>query len=158
MLARTSGSLALIAVVALAARAAGQMSPTTDVRMLALRSLQAGRTVRVAGQNIGTLTGSFVEVHDGAFWLQDRPSNRSVPVAGIDSMWVSRSHATTGALVGGLIGSVVGLVAISGKSCTLGDSGCIGGAYLESAGITLGGLLVGALIGSGTKSWQLRFP
>src|SRR5512143_2945101 len=35
---------------------------------------------------------------------------------------------------------------------------CLSGAYLESTGITLGGILLGALIGSGTRSWQLRFP
>ncbi len=157
MLVRTRCNIALAAVVALAARASGQASPP-DLRALSLRSLQVGRSVRITGRDIGTLSGPFVEVREGALWLRGQPANRNVPVAGIDSVWVARSHAATGALVGGLIGSVVGLVAISGKSCPLGDNGCLGGAYLESAGITLGGLLVGALIGSGTKSWQLRYP
>jgi hypothetical protein len=155
---RTSGSLALAAVVALAPRAAGQASPP-DLRVLALRSLQVGRTVRIAGRDIGTLTGPLLEVREGTLWLEQQPANRMVPIAGIDSMWVKGGgHAGAGALVGGLIGSVVGLAAVSGRHCQLGDTACLGGTYVESAGIALGGLLVGALIGSGMKSWQLRYP
>ena len=123
-----------------------------------MRSLQAGRTVRVRGHDVGTLTGSAIGVHDGALWLQGEPRSRQVSIADIDWVWVSRGHAATGALVGGLIGAVVGVAAIAGRSCQLGDRACLNGAYLESSGIALGGLLVGALIGSGTRNWQLPYP
>jgi hypothetical protein len=99
-----------------------------------------------------------VGVQDGALWLHVQPRDRQVTIAQIDSVWVSRNHATTGALVGGLIGGGVGAVAASGKTCQLGDGACLTGAYLESVVITLGGALLGALVGSGTRSWQLRFP
>lgn len=158
MFARTSWSLALVAVTCLASQAAGQSAPPPDLRLLSLRALQAGRPVRVRGHDIGALTGSVLGVYDGALWLHDRPRDSQVSIAEIDSVWVGRSHATTGALVGGLIGLVAGAAAVSGKTCQLGDDACIGGLYLESAGITLGGMLLGALIGSGTRSWQLRFP
>ena len=81
-----------------------------------------------------------------------------MPLTGIDSVWVSRGHAGTGALVGGLIGAVVGVAAISGRSCQLGDSNCIAGASLAATGIMLSGVLVGALIGDGEKSWERRYP
>jgi hypothetical protein len=159
MYARGGWTLGLVGVVVLSAGAAGQVSPVTDVRVLALRSLQTGRTVRVRGRDIGTLTGSFVEVRDGVLWLQHQSTSRSALVAGIDSMWVSRSRTSTGALVGGLIGSVLGLVVtISGNTCFVDDVDCITGKYLTLTGISLGGLIVGALIGSGAKSWQLRYP
>ncbi|OLC35258.1 MAG: hypothetical protein AUH81_10615 [Candidatus Rokubacteria bacterium 13_1_40CM_4_69_5] len=153
------GSLALVAVIALAAQAAGQAAPPPDLRVIALRSLKVGRDVRVSGRDIGTRAGSFGAVRDGALWLQGQPADHTVPVAGIDSMWVkSGGHAATGALIGGLMGTVVSLAVISGKSCAFGDRGCLWGLYAESAGITLAGLLVGAMIGSGAKSWQLRYP
>lgn len=158
MFARTSWSLALVAVTCLASQAAGQGAPPPDLRLLSLRALQAGRTIRVRRHDLGTLTGSVLGVHDGALWLHDQPRDRQVSIAEIDSLWVGRSHATTGALVGSLIGLVAGAVAVSGKACQLGDSACLNGAYAESTGITLGGMLLGALIGSGTRSWQLRFP
>jgi hypothetical protein len=158
MLTRTSWGVALVAAVGLAGRAAGQSAPTPDLRVLSLRSLQAGRTVRVRGQDIGTLTGSVAGVRDGALWLGGPSAERRVPLAGIDSVWVSRGHAGTGALVGGLVGAVVGAAAMSGKSCQLGDSNCMVGASLAATGIMLGGILVGALIGGESKSWELRYP
>jgi hypothetical protein len=154
-----SGSLALVGVLALTARAAGQAAPPPDLRVIALRSVKVGRDVRVTGRDIGTHAGAFGAVRDGALWLQGQPADHNVPVAGIDSMWVkSGGHASTGALIGGLVGTVVSIAVISGKSCDFGDSGCLGGLYAASAGITLAGLLVGAVIGSGAKSWQLRYP
>lgn len=161
MFARTSWSLALVAVTCLASQAAGQSAPPPDLRLLSLRALQSGRTVRVRGHDLGALTGSVLGVYDGALWLHDRPRDRRVSIAEIDSVWVGRSHATTGALVGGLIGLVVGAAAVSGKTgetCQLDYSACLARPYLETTGITLGGILLGALIGSGTRSWQLRFP
>lgn len=158
MLLRTHSSPALALMIALAAQAAGQAAQP-DLRVLSLRSMQVGRTVRVVGREIGTLTGALLEVREGTLWLQHQPANRMVPIAGIDSMWVKGGgHAAAGALVGGLIGSVVGLAVVSGKQCQLGDTSCLTGSYLESAGIALGGMLVGALIGSGTKNWQRRYP
>jgi hypothetical protein len=159
MFTRTTCSLALVAVVALPARAVGQVSQPADVRVLALRGLQAGRTVRVAGRDIGTVTGSFMEVRDGTLQLQDQSVSRMVPVAGIDSMWAKTGgHAATGALVGSLAGAVVGFAANSGRSCAQSDVSCFEAAWEKWSGIALGGMLVGALIGSGAKRWQLRYP
>jgi hypothetical protein len=158
MFARTSWGVALVAAVGLAGRAAGQGAPTPDLRVLSLRSLQAGRTVRVSGRDLGTLTGSVVGVRDGALWLGGPSAGRRVPVTGIDSVWVSRGHAGTGAVVGVLIGAVVGVAAVSGRSCASLDINCAAGAYLTATAIMLSGGLVGALIGDGAKSWDLRYP
>lgn len=147
----------IVASFCVAARAGGQSAAAPDLRVVFLRSFEAGRALKVSGRDVGTITGSFAEVRDSALVFEGRPGRR-VPIAGIDSMWVSKGHGSTGAIVGGVVGLVVAVVAISGKTCQIGDTACQSGAYLESSGITLGGTLVGALIGSGIKSWHLRFP
>jgi hypothetical protein len=157
MVARTRWYVALALALSLADRAHGQ-APPPDLRALSLRSLHAGRTIRISGREIGTLTGPVAGVRDGALWLGVEPAARSVPLAGIDSVWVSHGHAETGALVGSLIGAVVAIAVMSGKACELGDSGCIVGRSAALTGIMLSGTLLGAVIGGGTKSWQLRYP
>jgi hypothetical protein len=156
MFARTGWCVAL-GLVALAGTAAGQ-TPAPDLRALSLRSLQAGRTIRISGREIGTLTGPVAGVHDGALWLGVEPAAHSVPLAVIDSVWVTRSHVATGAVVGALVGVAVGVAVMSGKTCQLGDSACIVGGSFAITGFMLGGSLVGIAIGSGAKSWQLRYP
>jgi len=157
MFARASWYAALVLAVSLAGRAAGQ-APAPDLRALSLRSLRAGRTIRISGREIGTITGPVAGVRDGALWLGAEPAARSVPLAGIDSVWVARGHPGTGALIGTLIGAVVAVAVMSGSSCDWSDSACITGASLAGTGIMLGGTLVGVAIGSGAKSWQLRYP
>jgi len=49
MFARTSWYAALVLVVSPAGRAAGQ-APAPDLRALSLRSLRAGRTIRISGR------------------------------------------------------------------------------------------------------------
>jgi hypothetical protein len=129
-----------------------------DLRMLSLKSLRAGRSIRVGGRDFGTLTGSFAGVRDGSLWLGAEPTGRGVPVAGIDSVWVGHSHATTGAIVGGLVGIVLGAAVISGQRCSFVDNGCMTSAYGTFAGVSLGTTLLGAIIGGATKSWDLRYP
>ncbi len=163
MLADSARRAALVAAIALAARAAAaQTAPAQaagpDVRTLSLRSLKAGRAIRVGGRDFGTLTGSFAGVRDGSLWLGVEPSGRSVPVAGIDSVWVSRGHSTTGAIVGAVVGVIVGAAALSGKYCEFGDQGCITGRMAGFTGIMVGSSLLGAAIGGGVKSWDLRYP
>ena len=149
-------SILLIAGLSVAARVAGQSAPRPDLRVLFLRSLDAGAALRVKSRDVSVISGSFGGVRDSALWLA--PPGESVPIAGIDSMWTSHGHAGTGAIVGAVVGSVAALVALSGKTCQLGDSGCVYGAILERSAIVLGGTLVGAEIGGGIKTWRLRFP
>jgi len=157
MFARPRWYVALVVSLSLAGRAAGQ-APAPDLRALSLRSLRAGRTIRISGPEIGTLTGPVAGVRDGALWLGAEPAARKVPLAGIDSVWVTRGHAATGAIVGALIGAVVGVTVMSGKTCQLGDSGCLVGRSAALTVIMLSGTLLGTAIGSETKSWQLRYP
>jgi hypothetical protein len=157
MFARTRWYLAGVLAMSLAWRAAGQ-APVPDLRALSLRSLAAGRTIRISGREMGTLTGPIGGVHDDALWLGSGPAARGVPLAGIDSVWVSRGHVATGALVGTLVGAVVAVAVMSGKTCELGDSGCLASGSAALMGITLSGTLLGAAIGGGARSWQLRYP
>ena len=157
MVAGTRWYVALALALSLAERAHGQ-APPPDLRALSLRSLHAGRTIRISGREIGTITGPVAGVRDGALWLGVEPAARGVPLAGIDSAWVSHGHVATGAVAGTLVGLIVGVAVMSGKRCELGDSGCFEGAFAALTGITLSGTLLGAVIGGGAKSWQLRYP
>lgn len=157
MFTRTGWYVAPVLALSLAGGVAGQ-APDPDLRALSLRSLQAGRTIRISGSEIGTLTGPSAGVRDGVLWLGVAPAARGVPLAGIDSVWVSRGHVATGALLGTLVGAVIAVAVMSGKTCQLGDSGCIAAGSAALTGITLSGTLVGAVIGGGAKSWQLRYP
>jgi hypothetical protein len=157
MFARTL-CLTLVVAVCAVNHGLGQATAPPDLRVLSLRSLQAGRTVRISGRDVGTITGSVDSVHDGALWLVEGAGRRRVSVTDIDSVWVSKGHAATGAVAGGLIGLLVGAATISGRRCELGDSGCIAGASAEATGIMLAGALLGALIGGASRSWQLRYP
>ena len=162
MRARAGWRVALITVTTLAGagRAAAQAAPaqTPDVRLLSLQSLRAGRSIRVGGREFGQLTGSFAGLRDGSLWLGDATTGRSVPITGIDSVWVSHSHGTTGAIVGSLVGLLAGVAAISGKQCSFLNDACIRQAYGTMLGISLGGTLLGAIIGGETKSWDPRYP
>src|SRR5881227_4158228 len=114
MVARSGCYLALAAAVSLAGGATGQ-TPAPDLRALSLRSLQAGRTIRISGREIGTVTGAVAGVRDGALWLGAEPAARSVSLAGIDSVWVTRNHIATGALVGTLVGAIVAVAELRSR-------------------------------------------
>jgi hypothetical protein len=152
----------IVASFCVAARVAGQSAGAPDLRMLFLRSMKAGQALRVSGHDVGTITGSFAGVvRDSAlvFGGGGVQAGRVAPIAGIDSIWVGNGHASSGILVGSVVGLVVAREALSGNHCDVfTHSSCLGGLYLEFFGITAGGALVGGLIGSGIRSWHLRFP
>lgn len=156
----TGWRVAVIAAAVLGRRSAAQTAPVQapDLRMLSLTSLKAGRSVRVGGPGFGTITGSFAGVRDGSLWLGAETTGRSVPIAGIDSVWVGNGHGTTGAVVGNLVGLAAGAAAVSGKRCSFLDNVCMSQGYATFTGVWLGTTLVGAIIGSLTNSWDLRFP
>jgi hypothetical protein len=158
MFARAAWCVLLVATLSFGGRVAAQTAPAPDLRTLSLSSLKAGRTIRVGGRDIGTVTGRFAGVRDGSLWLGADATGRSLPLAGIDSVWVGRSHASTGAIVGTLVGIVVGAAAISGKSCSFLDNACMTEGYATLSGIMLGGTVLGAIIGGQAKSWELRYP
>lgn len=147
--------MALALTVALATNAAAQESATQDIRVLALRSLEAGRTVRVVGQRFGTRTGPFVAVGDSVLQLR---YVGPVPLAAIDSAWVGHRHTTEGTLVGLLLGALWASAYMSHQSCSILNSDCINHTAGVGSAILLGSTFVGAVIGSGINSWERRYP
>jgi hypothetical protein len=138
-------------------RAAAQ-APTSDIRTLSLRSLRAGWSVRIAGRDIGTITGTLVGVRDGALWLNSYPPRDPVPLAGIDSVWVGHNHHVAGGVIGLVVGSVVARMIASSKTCSALDNGCIESIAWSFLGITTAGAVLGSVIGSGLKRWERRYP
>ena len=128
------------------------------LRVAAFKSLQAGTNIRVSLKDVGRKTGTVVTTGDSALSLKG-PGR--IPYAGIDSLWVRRNHAKVGALVGSLIGAVVAIAVMSGRTCNggfsqLGD--CTASRTLELLGITVGGAVVGAAVGSASPDWKPRYP
>ena len=152
--------LALAATAPQLATTQASQGATPDMawrlRVAAFKSLHAGTTVRVSAKDIGRRTGTVLAAGDSTLVL-DGPGR--VPYAGIDSMWIRRSHATLGFVVGSLIGTVVAVAATSRKECPLSQvSDCITSSTLQGIGIILGSGLVGAIVGSASPSWQPRYP
>jgi len=156
MFARTLWHAAIVAAACFPGWAAGQAAPAPDIRLRSMQSLQAGR-VRVSGREIGTITGSLAGVHDGALWFDD-PAQRQIPVAAIDSVWVRRGHAKTGAILGGVVGVLLAVRYLIDRCGWGGDQSCVQSTEAGGDGMVLGGVAIGAILGSVTKSWKLRYP
>ena len=126
------------------------------LRVAAFKSLQAGSTVRLSAHDIGRKTGKVLTAGDSALTLD---GTGRIPYAGIDSVWVRRNHAKTGFIVGSLVGAVVGFAVLSGRTCELSQATqCAVTRAFESVGFSLGGGLVGAVVGSTSPSWKPRYP
>lgn len=126
----------------------------------ALRSLAPDAYVRVVPRAGSRIQGpiSFVTSLEIALG-----SHRAVPATAIESLWVRKSHARTGVLLGALVGGAAGLVIAHnhGRHCiqSLGDANtCNVEQELIAFGALTGGMLAGAGVGSLIPKWKLRFP
>jgi hypothetical protein len=151
-------ALAFVAVAAVATQGAAQDSSAVDVRVLALRALEVGSTIRIVGRDVGMHTGAFQGLREGAAWLREESGDHSLPTGGIDSVWVERRDPSHGAFLGGLLGGLVGFVVIASNPCQMGDTRCLNNRLDTSLGITLGGTLLGALFGNANVQWSRRYP
>lgn len=132
--------------------------PTLDLRLATLRGLKDGQVIRVSGA-FGTREGAVVARSDTVVTLRGTPPN-AVRVAEIDSVWLRRGHSGTGAIVGGLLGAIGGVAIVSNKTCpSLNElGGCAAERVFTVLGVSAGGALVGAAVGSGVHGWRLLYP
>ncbi len=77
-------------------------------------------------------------------------------MAVIDSLWVQRTAAGTGAIVGALVGIVPG-VALARQLCGLAEGDCAGTRLLLGALGAGSGALFGAGIGGQIRRWELHY-
>ena len=139
----------------------GATSPSVslDLRLATLRGLKDGQVIRVSGA-FGTREGAVVDRSDSVVTLAQRTPANVVRVAEIDSVWLRRGHAGTGAIVGSLIGAIGGVAIASNATCpSLNElGGCFTERYLTALGGAAGGALLGAAVGSGVHGWRLLYP
>lgn len=126
----------------------------------ALRSLAPDAYVRVAPRTGSRIQGPISLATNLELALG---SHRAVPAAAIESLWVRKSHARVGVLLGALVGLPVGLVIAHnhGQHClrASGDANsCTVEKDLIVFGALTGSMLTGAGIGSLIPKWKLRFP
>lgn len=121
-----------------------------------LSGIRPGRIVRLSGAGLSRRVGPIFGVwKDGLVLGVVRQD--TLPIARIDSVWVRRSYARTGLVVGGALGLLVMELA---PSCTVrlggGQVDCRRHDQVAAAG--LGVMLGSIVIGSAVHRWSLRFP
>lgn len=144
-----------IAVAILPARLASQDSLPPPI--LRLKPGQRVRVLTVAGQLHEAPVARPTTDPAG---IQLAAADSTIALAAIDSLWLRRTRAKRGAVIGGLALGIPSAV-FWGGVCTLYSDGSGCDAWGVVAGLTLAGAAVGAgvgaLIGSGTVRWELSY-
>jgi len=147
--------LSLVALAILPAALPGQDSLPPQ-----LRGLKAGQRVRlrtVAGQ---LLEARVARPTTDPAGLRLAAADSSITVAAIDSLWLRHTKAGTGAWIGGIALGLPSALFWTWVCFGVGEgSGCdywglVAGLTLAGTGV---GAAVGALIGSGSVRWELRY-
>jgi hypothetical protein len=81
----------------------------------------------------------------------DRPLR--IPVTSIDTLWDRRTASKTGALVGGLLGAGIGVL-VATQAVEKGETPPADWIGLFAIGGTVGGGLLGALVGRAFPKWH----
>jgi hypothetical protein len=84
----------------------------------------------------------------------DRPLR--IPVTNIDTLWDRRTASKTGALVGGLLGAGIGVL-VATQAVEKGETPPADWIGLFAIGGTVGGGLLGALVGRAFPKWHRRY-
>jgi len=164
---RSTLTLAVLQVLSCAGIAASlpaQQAATLD--SVLRRELARSSLVRMRDEGART-SGKLVGISAGVATLETAAGSRSVPLAGVDSVWARRRATGVGALVGGGVGAIVvgifgattftsAVVCDGTASCATGDRvklGLMGGVV----GALAGGL-VGAGIGALIPRWHRIYP
>ncbi len=151
--------IALALLVGLPLSGAGaQESPVSAI--LHSSSLR-GKTLRLRTDQ-ARITGRLIAAGAGEVTLRPERGPVVVAMQDIDTLWVRKTAAGTGALIGGVVGGLfLGFAswaldqsACSDTVCDGGPGPAIGGAFLGGAIGAIAGAGIGALI----PKWKRRFP
>ena len=126
----------------------------------ALSGLRVGQHVRIQSTGGGFIEGAISNSPTLVSLRTADGSNVGVPAPGIDSLWVHRTHATTGALMGGAflgvgLGTFLAFHVNKGNPYNANNTAAGGLGFLIGAAC---GALLGELIGSASPKWELRVP
>jgi hypothetical protein len=122
--------------------------------------LKPGQTVRLHLQTGQRAEGRFTAYQPDSSVVRLAMRDTTLPFAMIDSIWVRKTGAQTGAIVGAVAVGVPSAL-FWGALCTglsdggeCGQWGAVAGLAMAGAGV---GALLGAAIGSASSHWQLRY-
>jgi len=124
------------------------------------RRLKPGQTVRLHLQSGQRAEGRFAVYQSDQSVVQLAMRDTTIQFAMIDSIWVRKSGAKTGALIGSVLVGVPSAILLGSLCSTFSDGGgcdqwgTVIGVSVVGAGA---GALLGALIGSASSHWQLRY-
>jgi hypothetical protein len=138
--------------------ATAQESPVASI--LNSSSLE-GRILRLTTDQI-RITGRLIAASDGQVTLGPAGGRVIVAMQAIDTVWVRKTAAGTGAIVGGVIGGAFLGIAFN----VLVHSACEDTVCRNPVGPTIGGAAlggaIGAVVGAGIGAlipkWKRRFP
>lgn len=124
------------------------------------RQLKPGQTVRLHLQTGQRAEGRFTAYQSDSSIVRLAMRDTTLPFAMIDSIWVRKTGAKTGAIVGAVAVGVPSALVWEAFCNLAGDGECgqwaaVAGLTVASAGV---GALLGAAIGSASSHWQLRYP
>ncbi len=123
------------------------------------RRLRPGQTVRLHSQTGQRAEGRFAVYHSDPPVVQLTMRDSTIQFAMVDSIWVRKTGAKTGAIVGAVAIGVPSAL-FWGALCSglshgeCGEWGAVAGLTAAGAGV---GALLGAAIGSASSRWQLRY-
>jgi hypothetical protein len=141
------------------AASASAQGPQVDPALTrAVERLHPGARVRVATDDGRMRRGTVVRAGAAELVVKEGAEESTIPLDALDSLWVGRSAAGGGALVGGGLGLAVGAIAGFAACSDCVDTPSEGVAAAGAALGALGGALIGAAIGSGKTHWVLQYP
>jgi len=128
----------------------------------AVARLTPGTTIRLHSRDRGRIEGPLVGAEGTTLTLETGATRTEWSTATLDSLWVRRTNAKTGAIIGAIPGALFGVAV----GVYFNEAGCQdGGGDPCSEAIPLAGLagaaagaLVGGLIGSLIPKWQRKVP
>ena len=126
----------------------------------AIGRLKPGQTVRLHSQTGQRAEGRFSVYETDSSVVQLAMRDTTIRFAMVDSLWVRKTGAKTGALIGAVVVGVPSalfwgaLCSMDGGSISSECGGAVVGLTVAGAGV---GALLGAAIGSAATRWQLRY-
>jgi len=133
-----------------------QEPATGPVRAAAFESLHQSQWVRLSSPESGRHQGRLLHRNAGELILSHRVEPVRIPATTIDTLWTRGNSTRTGAIVGALLG--LGLGAVAAGSLGEGDIDRNALWAVSLGGGTVGGGLIGMLIGTVVPRWNRRFP
>ena len=121
------------------------------------QTLRAGQTVRVWLPDGQRFEAQLVGVDSSPLVLRFGQSPQFVPISSIDSLWLRRTSAGRGAIIGGIVLGATSVAFWTWACYEMSEgNGCHEWGYV--VGLSAGGAAIGALLGAGIGSlfprWQ----